>query len=461
MLKVSRFTLASTLIALSILPAAAQTLEERLATLESSNSVEDSLMDPSFFEDAYSDAEAGRTFSYAGQWGTGKAYDGTDTSHLFRQPFQRMQESDVAQQTSAPQRVSQRQVPSQPLITREAPRSTAAQRYQRQSPAVVNTIRTVASPQNPDTGVQTGRAQPMAKAAARTGSPMAKLPPAKVGECYARMRVPAQYDLVEKPFKISEPYKRARIHQAEFASDLERVVMKDAHTTYVITKPRFETRREKLTVRPAHERLEVIPARFDYSPETVSVSEPRLVWKKGAGLSGISRTDPMTGDTWCLVEEPGETLTLRQRVVTKPEQIRRVSVPEQVITVPRQVLVEPARVKEVKVPAQTRDFTVQRLVAPARADAYEVPAEMKPVTTKVLKQEERFEWVQVLCDSNAGPGTIKRLQSALRQRGLYTGAIDGVFGPQSRQALIAFQRSAGLVHLGYLTTQTMVALGLR
>ncbi len=445
--------------------------------------------DENFLSDAYAAAEDGTDFSYARVWGEQKAYDGTDTSRFFEQMVQEQQApaqpvTMVRRETSA---ITRTQPSPQPVRTVRTTSSrtdyvTRPVQQQRQTlpatkpqPPVVNTVRTVTRPAPQLRGTQGTRTQPSPKPVRATqtprpqrtshqprttGTPLQGLPNARPGECFARMKTPAQYDQVPRPVETASAYKRAKVQQAVFQSDQQQVMVRDAHTKYVVTPPRFETRQEQLTVKPGYDRLEVVSARFDYVAETIKVSEPRLVWKRGTGLSGISRIDPNTGDTWCLVEEAGETMTLRKRVVAVPEQIKRVRVPAQTVSVPRKVLIAPAAIKEIKVPAEYRGFNVQRLVQPARSDSYNVPAEVDTVMTKVLRAPERFEWVPVLCDTNSGPDTIRSLQTALQQRGLYRGAVDGILGPQTRQSLVAFQRSQGIPHLGYLTVDTVRALGL-
>lgn len=54
---------------------------------------------------------------------------------------------------------------------------------------------------------------------------------------------------------------------------------------------------------------------------------------------------------------------------------------------------------------------------------------------------------------------VSALQSALAGRHFYFGRIDGDFGPATRDAVRAFQRSAGLVEDGMAGTLTRTALG--
>jgi hypothetical protein len=53
---------------------------------------------------------------------------------------------------------------------------------------------------------------------------------------------------------------------------------------------------------------------------------------------------------------------------------------------------------------------------------------------------------------------LKRAQAALGARGLYHGAEDGVFSPQMRDALLAFQRSADLYETGVPDPATLWTL---
>ena len=60
----------------------------------------------------------------------------------------------------------------------------------------------------------------------------------------------------------------------------------------------------------------------------------------------------------------------------------------------------------------------------------------------------------------AGTARMAAVQHALRVRGVYAGAIDGVAGPQTTDALRRFQASVGLFPSGTLDPQTQRALGL-
>ncbi len=61
--------------------------------------------------------------------------------------------------------------------------------------------------------------------------------------------------------------------------------------------------------------------------------------------------------------------------------------------------------------------------------------------------------------SAAGRPDVAALQVALRSHGLYAGAIDGLRGPDTEEALVSFQERAGLVPDGIAGPRTRRALG--
>lgn len=59
---------------------------------------------------------------------------------------------------------------------------------------------------------------------------------------------------------------------------------------------------------------------------------------------------------------------------------------------------------------------------------------------------------------STGP-SVRELQTLLRNNGFDPGPIDGIFGQRTQSAVIAFQRSRGLVPDGIVGVQTWTALG--
>jgi peptidoglycan hydrolase-like protein with peptidoglycan-binding domain len=60
--------------------------------------------------------------------------------------------------------------------------------------------------------------------------------------------------------------------------------------------------------------------------------------------------------------------------------------------------------------------------------------------------------------ANLSRDDIREAQLELRHSGLYNGSLDGVIGPQTKQALVRFQKDNGLDQTATLDALTMVAM---
>lgn len=294
-----------------------------------------------------------------------------------------------------------------------------------------------------------------------SNSPVADLPlNAGPGQCFTRLRIPAVIENVEQTVTVEEGYDKLSVTDPVFQPGAEQYVARDASKRYVVRQPRFEVRTEQVLVRPEYERLVVEPAQFDFVQETITVGQPRLVWRPGRNLSGIQRVDPATGQIYCLVEEPAKTETVTKRVLRTPEQVRRVVVPAQFSTVTRQVLVDPGGVEEELIPEQVSTYGTQVLVQPAGQVAAPVAPKTRTITTRVERQPERFEWAEVICDTNVTPDIISQLQGALSARGYYSGPVDGRNSTALSDALSRYQRDNNVASGGFITLETLQMLGI-
>jgi His-Xaa-Ser repeat protein HxsA len=55
---------------------------------------------------------------------------------------------------------------------------------------------------------------------------------------------------------------------------------------------------------------------------------------------------------------------------------------------------------------------------------------------------------------------VVRVQAALMRRGYFKGDIDGVLGPKTRDAIIAYQKAQGLKQTGRMDVDTLTKLGI-
>lgn len=74
-------------------------------------------------------------------------------------------------------------------------------------------------------------------------------------------------------------------------------------------------------------------------------------------------------------------------------------------------------------------------------------------------QHRAPDWLTLKTQNLRGPVVLK-LQKALLKQGLNPGVLDGIYGPHTHAAVLAFQRQKGLIVDGWVGPETVLALGL-
>jgi len=273
--------------------------------------------------------------------------------------------------------------------------------------------------------------------------PSALPPVANPGECYAQVKVPAQYSTGTQQVVTAEGFTKLDVAEPQFQTRIENVLTKEPSTRFLVRQPSYRTVSERILTRPAHEKLSVSAPQFSTVTETVQTSAPHLVWKRGnpgelrrqgyiihstadgrlrasaqsGGYQGRSYATTQSGgdscgpgcEIWCLVEEPGKTVTTSRRALSVPPRVVRTPVPAKYKTITKQVVSDPGGVEEIPIPAEYSSIEVEDLVRHAETYEVTVPPVMGQVETKQLLSPERYEWRRVLCQP--GTGTIRSSQS--------------------------------------------------
>lgn len=281
--------------------------------------------------------------------------------------------------------------------------------------------------------ILTGAALP-AFAGGTPAFPEALPPVANVGECYAQIRIPAQYASGSQSVITQDAHARLDVTEPQLSARQETVMTKEPSVEFRVRQPVYRQVTESVLTRPAHDRLSVTPPQFSTVTERLQTSAPHLVWKRGnpgelqrqgyiihstadgrlrdsSGYRGGSYASTQSGgdacgpgcEIWCLVEEPGTSVTTTRRVMSAPSRVMRSPVPAQYRQITKQVVVDPGGVEEIPIPAEFTTVTVEDLIRPAEAYEVNIPAEYGTVSTKTLIAPERYEWRRVLCQPGTAP----------------------------------------------------------
>ncbi len=300
------------------------------------------------------------------------------------------------------------------------------------------------------------QAAPMMHASMAAGDTL--FPPAKqAGQCFARVFVPTKYRTNQERILVSEASERIEVIPAAYTFVDETVQVSDPSERLVVVPATYKWIEERVMVKPTTSRMVQIPASYSTKTERVLVEPAHSIWKKGTGP--IQRVDQATGEIMCLVEVPAKYQTISTRVQDKPATTRLIEEPAQYDIVKKRVVDQAASTRTITIPAQYKTVKVQKIIRPAQEKRIEIPAKYSMVAKTEKVADGHMAWREILCETNLTRGRVGEIQTALKTKGHNPGPIDGVIGPQTMQAVNAFQRAEKLPVDRYLNVKTVQALG--
>lgn len=240
------------------------------------------------------------------------------------------------------------------------------------------------------------------------------LPPnAEVGKCYARCFVPDVFDFKEE-MVVDKPmsYKTQTIP-----------------ATY---KTVFDT----VIVKPASVRSEEIPAVYETVVEDIMVSPATQKWVKGVADAGCLSANPADCQVLCLQQVPAVYKKVSRKIVKTPAYRQDIPVPAEYKIVSKQVIDQPARQEQIEIPATYK----------------------KSIHKELVRKGGYSEWKEILCADKLTASKIIAIQKALKANGYDPGALDDVFGEQTKAALVKYQKDKNLPQ-GNLNLETLKSLG--
>ena len=187
---------------------------------------------------------------------------------------------------------------------------------------------------------------------------------AAVGECFARMAVPASWETATDQVTLREASERIEIVPAVYETITEQVLVRPESTDVIDVPPEFQRVTEEVLVQPARSEWQYVscgPVATKRSP-----CGPR------ARVSA-NRSD----ERLCLVEIPARYETIVRNEMVRPPSTRTVTHAAEYRTISRQVV-----------------------KTPARQVAVAIPAEYGTVTRQVLVSDGGSEWQRVDCRSS-------------------------------------------------------------
>jgi len=294
-----------------------------------------------------------------------------------------------------------------------------------------------------------------------TDTPFSDLPPtSEYGKCYAKCKVPDVYETITlQKLKKEASTKLVKI-PAKFETQTEQTLKQEAYTKYKIHPATFKTVSEQVLVKPESRKLRTISAKYTTESKQILVEPARGKWVKKRSPNCFSQ-NPKDCYVACYEEVPAKYRTEKYQVLASPATTTEEVIPAVYKTITHKVIDRPARVEEIVVPATYKTITKKVLVSPASVQEETIPAVYGSVTEKRLVSKGGFTvWTEILCAAKTTSSKIYSVQRALKAAGYNPGAIDGIMGLQTTNALKKFQQDKGLP-IGNLNIETLNTLGVQ
>jgi len=292
--------------------------------------------------------------------------------------------------------------------------------------------------------------------------------------------VPAQFETVTEQVMVNAEKIELVPVPAVYETVTEQVVVREAYIKLVPVDPVFEEVTEQVLDRPESIRIVPVPAVYETVTERIIVKEasdntPEEYYTvvKTVLKSPVSTREEIVPATYqtIIVKKiktpattrevviPAEYKTITKQVVKTPATTIQKVTPAEYRSIDKKVVTVPATIREEIVPAKYQTLVKNVVTTPATTRIVQVDAEYKTVTENVTVKAGGVQWKRIICDEDMPNNLVSKIQRALYQRGYNPGAIDNVYGYQTKIALTEFQKANNLLD-GHIDYETVSALGI-
>lgn len=284
-----------------------------------------------------------------------------------------------------------------------------------------------------------------------------QLPPAKPGECFAKVLLPATYKTTAEEVVTYAGGEELKKIPAVYGTIAKQVLVEEESYELVTIPATYEEVTESILVSPEKTVKTYVPATYRNDTKEILISPSRVIWKVGRGL--YEKLDSATGEIMCRVEVPAKYETVSQKVINTVAQTTEKVIPAKFVTVTRRVMKTPPSTEKKILPAQYKTVTIEELQQVERFETITTPPKYATVEKRELVTTGTVQWRQVLCETNTTQDVIVNIQRALIEQGYNIGKADGDYGRATSNAVRKFQVANNLP-TGGLTLSTLKALGL-
>lgn len=217
------------------------------------------------------------------------------------------------------------------------------------------------------------------------------------GKCYVKCITKDEFKDVEERVMVKPAYSKLEVVPATFKTVEERVVIKEASKKLVYVPAVYQTIEVPYVQKEKASTLKVVPASFGKETKTFEITPKTSGWEYKT-LDNCPSINKEACVTACFVEYPAQFKSIDITTLVQDASVEETPINENSATYKKQVIKTPARVDEIEIPAEYA--TIKRTVVdvPASTKKVEVPAEYTTITKRELvKKGGDTVWEEVDC----------------------------------------------------------------
>ncbi len=225
------------------------------------------------------------------------------------------------------------------------------------------------------------------------------LPPnPEPGKCYIRNVTPDIYESREERVLVRPAYKQFEKVPAEYRIVEERVMIRPAYKQLVVVPAEFRTVTKEIVIDPPYSEVSVIPPTFGVVLDSVQIRPKNNRWEYQASPENCPSEDPRDCMVLRYVEEPAVFKVFQKSVVEQQAGFVQMPKSHQTGFITVQELVRDAYTEVREIPAEYGTITRRELVRDESVREVEVPAEYRLQTVEMLKSKGgEIVWEEIEC----------------------------------------------------------------
>jgi len=219
------------------------------------------------------------------------------------------------------------------------------------------------------------------------------------GKCYVRCKTPEVWKNEDVTIEVTPAYNKIVTHPAEYKTITEKVLVKEAGSRLEIVPAVWETKTVSYTAKEDANKLNVIEATFNEDLEVIETKAASANWEMSEKAPDCESSDPNDCRYWCYKPVPAKFVNVPLTVLDKDATTTSTPVPGYQKSYTKKVMVKGPTTVSVEIPAVYATIKKTVLVKDAWKESIAVPAKFKTVTKEILVNKGGLTtWKEVECE---------------------------------------------------------------